>query len=284
MEDLSRNEALLDALVNGTTPPEIEPKSRMEAYLQALLEKGVSGGSGGSGVNWKTFKDSYGNYTYAVDEKTIDYEIAQTITNTSGNGSLSALEDIVSWLDLLKSSHWTAEPQVNTLSEVVKNFKALKTVNSIKGTTLTILYPDTFNKENVGTKLNIAERTSYGSTHLINTISHTSGITSEVYYNSEKNIVTKWSSRYIGVTESLNMAGKPADAKVVGDALDTKITTPENSSVGQVLAVKEVDDNGKPIEWECAEMSTGGVELTSPNGTRYRIIVADDGTLTTTAI
>lgn len=40
MEELSRNEALLDALVNGTTPPEIEPKSRMEAYLQALCEKG----------------------------------------------------------------------------------------------------------------------------------------------------------------------------------------------------------------------------------------------------
>lgn len=40
MEELSRNEALLDALVNGTTPPEIEPKSRMEAYLQALCDKG----------------------------------------------------------------------------------------------------------------------------------------------------------------------------------------------------------------------------------------------------
>lgn len=41
MKDLSRNEELLDALLNETELPEIKPKSRMEAYLHALCEKGL---------------------------------------------------------------------------------------------------------------------------------------------------------------------------------------------------------------------------------------------------
>lgn len=41
MKDLSRNEELLDALLNETELPEIKPKSRVEAYLYALCEKGL---------------------------------------------------------------------------------------------------------------------------------------------------------------------------------------------------------------------------------------------------
>ena len=76
MEDLSRNEALLDALVNGTTPPETEPKSRMEAYLLALLEKGVGGGSGG-------------NLPVATDEDVMrfldDMNITAPVTSSDGS-------------------------------------------------------------------------------------------------------------------------------------------------------------------------------------------------------
>ena len=52
----------------------------------------------------------------------------------------------------------------------------------------------------------------------------------------------------------LTEKGKAADAKVVGDKFteleNNKITTPITASVGQILAVKAVDENGKPSEWE----------------------------------
>lgn len=38
--------------------------------------------------------------------------------------------------------------------------------------------------------------------------------------------------------------------------LEEKITTPLLAEVGQQLTVKEVDENGKPIEWECKEYNT----------------------------
>lgn len=43
---LSRNEELLEKLLNGETS-DITPQSRMEAYLKALCEKGLGSGSGG---------------------------------------------------------------------------------------------------------------------------------------------------------------------------------------------------------------------------------------------
>lgn len=45
-----------------------------------------------------------------------------------------------------------------------------------------------------------------------------------------------------------------ADAKATADALATKITTPTVATVGQAMVVKAVDEAGKPIEWECADM------------------------------
>ncbi len=39
--------------------------------------------------------------------------------------------------------------------------------------------------------------------------------------------------------------------------LNTKITAPSIAEVGQTLVVKEVDENGKPASWECAELPGG---------------------------
>lgn len=54
------------------------------------------------------------------------------------------------------------------------------------------------------------------------------------------------------------------------------------ATVGQTIVVKAVDENGKPTEWEAADMPT--FELVSPNGTRYNLAVADDGTLSAVAV
>lgn len=40
--------------------------------------------------------------------------------------------------------------------------------------------------------------------------------------------------------------------------IDEKITNPTSGTIGQVLAVKSVDDNGKPTEYETVEQSSGG--------------------------
>lgn len=46
-------------------------------------------------------------------------------------------------------------------------------------------------------------------------------------------------------------------ASYVDFNLSQKITTPNTASVGQVLAVKAVDENGKPTEWETIDASSG---------------------------
>ena len=46
-------------------------------------------------------------------------------------------------------------------------------------------------------------------------------------------------------------------ASYVDFILSQKITAPNTASVGQVLAVKAVDENGKPTDWETADASSG---------------------------
>lgn len=36
----------------------------------------------------------------------------------------------------------------------------------------------------------------------------------------------------------------------------TKVPIPETASIGQVLSVKSVDENGKPTEWNTADIPT----------------------------
>lgn len=48
--------------------------------------------------------------------------------------------------------------------------------------------------------------------------------------------------------------------------MSTKITAPETATVGQVLTVKAVDDNGKPTEWETVEVQGGTGGGTSGGG------------------
>lgn len=50
----------------------------------------------------------------------------------------------------------------------------------------------------------------------------------------------------------------PVQNKVVTSALAEKITAPTTAAVGQIIKVKSVDDAGKPTEWECADLPSGG--------------------------
>ena len=50
----------------------------------------------------------------------------------------------------------------------------------------------------------------------------------------------------------------PVQNKVVTTALAEKITAPATAAVGQIIKVKSVDTAGKPMEWEAADMPSGG--------------------------
>lgn len=70
-------------------------------------------------------------------------------------------------------------------------------------------------------------------------------------------------------------------AETIYDSLSAKAEV-AMAAVGQTIVVKAVDENGRPTEWEAVDMPT--FELVSPNGTRYNLAVADDGTLSAVAI
>lgn len=50
----------------------------------------------------------------------------------------------------------------------------------------------------------------------------------------------------------------PVQNKIITAALAEKITAPTTAAVGQIIKVKSVDGTGKPTEWECADLPSGG--------------------------
>ena len=61
---------------------------------------------------------------------------------------------------------------------------------------------------------------------------------------------------------TLTQSGKAADAKVVGNALNSKQDTliQSGASVGQIAKITAVDSNGKPTAWQAVDMPSGGSE------------------------
>lgn len=53
----------------------------------------------------------------------------------------------------------------------------------------------------------------------------------------------------------------PNNVALKSDIPDAVIN-PSSAVVGQTIVVKAVDENGKPTEWECTDMSSGGDSLT----------------------
>ena len=69
---------------------------------------------------------------------------------------------------------------------------------------------------------------------------------------SDANVTTENIKNALGYT--------PADAETVSQVsadMANKVTSPSVATVGQVISVKAVDENGKPTEWEAVDMSGG---------------------------
>lgn len=162
---------------------------------------------------WRTFSDNWGTYTYAIGNNTVDYDIAQTIANTSGNGTISALEDIVSWID--PNTFYITAPTINMPKHVASNFNALLNGGALSSKTIIIYRSD--KHDDVTGEIYISSTEKYDSTHSIsfNTKLHSF----YMFYNENTNSITKWLDEYNGVTTDLKYSGMAADAKTVGDAL-----------------------------------------------------------------
>lgn len=61
----------------------------------------------------------------------------------------------------------------------------------------------------------------------------------------------------------MNELSAEIDRKIASFDISDKITSPKTAEIGQVLAVKAVDDSGKPTEWDVVNMASGGGEDTS---------------------
>lgn len=59
-------------------------------------------------------------------------------------------------------------------------------------------------------------------------------------------------------SELSSTSTNPVQNKVVTAVLAGKITAPTTAAVGQIIKVKSVDSTGKPTEWECADLPSGG--------------------------
>ena len=204
-----------------------------------------------SKFDWKTFSDSSGSYTYAVDKNSVDYDIAQTITNTSGNGTLSALEDIVSWFSSTNAIITSPSLRLESIKGAVSNFEALLSGGAIVEKQLRYYHPDSvYNNEEPSIIITIGKEISslYNTTHYIYMTSR--DIITSFYYNSDTDSIGHWENHYRGVTDNLTLRGYAADAKTVGDELANKITSPSSASVGQIIEVEEVDEDKRPIKWK----------------------------------
>lgn len=67
-------------------------------------------------------------------------------------------------------------------------------------------------------------------------------------------------------SELSSTSENPVQNKAVTAALAGKITAPTTAAVGQIIKVKSVDGTGKPTEWECADLPSGG------GGGTYRLV------------
>lgn len=57
---------------------------------------------------------------------------------------------------------------------------------------------------------------------------------------------------------ALSGYAKQSEVDELSEAIGDKIPSPDVAEVGQVIAVKAVDENGKPTEWEAVDMTSGG--------------------------
>jgi hypothetical protein len=103
-------------------------------------------------------------------------------------------------------------------------------------------------------------------------------ITIESYVDENEVLLKRNDVEYIPTTDY-----SPATKKYVDDSTVDKISAPSVMAVGQIIKVKTVDENGKPVEWEAVDpwVITSSTEGSTK---KFKLTIDDDGVLTATEI
>lgn len=202
-----------------------------------------------SQYKYRTFTDQYGTYTYAISDSIHNYDLIQTIPCVTGNGDISALEDIVGYF-------WMNTPElewkVTQVKSVISNFKALRDGNVLSEESITAYtFHNDINKTYMGIFSITDDVPSYlnvDATHYIFFENDKGTCYKYIYYNDNTETIVKQYIKFRGVTENLSKSGYAADAKVVGDALAEKADILDNAYLhskanGIYSSVNEVVSN-----------------------------------------
>lgn len=212
---------------------------------------------------WRTCADVYGTYTYAIYDNTVDYDIAKNTLNTSGNGALNALEDIVSWSFYLIGAH-IPEIGKDICKGIVDNFDALKQNGALRGNSIVIVKPSHLCQGTGAITINKINRN--GATHSFQFKDN--NIVCDVLYNKDTDTIVECSSYAFYITKSFTKAGLPIDAKVVGDKfeeLSTAIIDLEKNTIKEIIFTVNTDNtievNGCSYTYTLTDEGYYGIEV-----------------------
>lgn len=82
-------------------------------------------------------------------------------------------------------------------------------------------------------------------------------VSGTIAWNNNTKTITSNRLNHPYVDNTLSLKSYAAEVSAVNNALATKITIPETATVGQTIAVKTVNDSGKPTEWEAVDVQGG---------------------------
>lgn len=172
---------------------------------------------------WRNFTYYNNLYIYATDNKLgADFDIANTIINTTGVEACSALEACAVWLKIYAMALRFNFNQKRTLSAITE-FEALRAGGALKTSALRIYYPGTFSNK-PASYAQIGTTTYKDATHYFYFRNFENFNDVTLYYNVNTGVHIVDVSGGIRIDKTLTKDGYYADAKVVGDALDGKIS------------------------------------------------------------
>jgi hypothetical protein len=187
---------------------------------------------------WHTFSDSWGTYTYAINPKyPIDYNIAQTVVNTSNNGSISALEDIVSWLAV--PFKYGDNSSLNIINNIINNYDALTSSDAFNDRMGLVFTRNNTHDSDIYYAF-ISNSSYLESTHYF--VLTTPHVQTAIYYNKNTNMILSGSNSVAGVDDTLSEKGYSADAKVTGDALALKIDKSDIATDDEIIEMLIAED------------------------------------------
>lgn len=184
---------------------------------------------------WRTFSDSWGTYTYALAPEDDDkYELAQTITNISNNGSISALEDIVSWLySFVSTSIHLPNSSSEMIENVVKNYEVLRS-NEVF-TTINLYFKENNYNDYAGTKVMVSTTGKKDPSHIVQVDGIFNDLFARFFYNIETNITTEETINRRYADATLSKVGYYADAIATGEAISNLEALVGDTSVAEQI-------------------------------------------------